>query len=292
MRTYYIYKVTNDVNGKSYIGKTSSFKQRKIRHLECLPKEDCEFHRAIQEFGQDNFTWEIIDTADSDEEAVKLERYYIKKFDTHTPNGYNMNKGGVGGHNARPVVRLSLQGDFIKRYDSAGDAKADGFLDSDVLVNCKNKSHMCKGFTFMFEDDYKRLGAKVYKKPESTSVKKIIQCDMDGNFIKEFESVTKAANELGIARTRISSALIGCSKTAGNYIFVYKEDFPIKDISKYKRNKKGRKVAQVNPETGEIIEVFDRMTEAGEKLGINYKNIQRAVDFDDRTSAGYKWISQ
>ena len=51
MRTYYIYKATNKINGKSYIGQTVDYKTRLWQHRRCYEKEDCKFHDAIREFG-------------------------------------------------------------------------------------------------------------------------------------------------------------------------------------------------------------------------------------------------
>lgn len=293
MRTYYIYKATNLVNGKCYIGQTVDLHSRIWQHQRCYEKERCDFHDAIQEFGFHNFKWDVLDSCTDKEKASDLEKYYIEKYDTFK-NGYNMTKGGNGGcfWKAKPIVRLTLSGDFVKRYDSAGETKLDGFSDSDVLLNCKNKSYTCKGFMFMFEDEYLKNGAKKYNKPASKKQKPIIQCDLNGNFVKEFKSVSNASQETDIRRTAISNVLTGNLKSAGGFLFVYKKDFPIKDIKNYKRKKKGKKVAQVDIKTGKIIEIFDRVSDAGRKLNVNYKTIHKVIDMKERTAYGYKWISQ
>lgn len=293
MRTYYIYKATNKINGKSYVGQTCDFRSRVWQHQRCYEKEDCDFHRAIKEFGFDNFSWEIIETCESEDRACELEKYYIEKFNTYR-DGYNMTKGGKGApyHNARAVVLLTLDGQYIKSYDSAMDAEIDGFHNTDVLLNCKGKRRQTKGYMFMFEDEYKSNGAKTYRKPEPNGMRSIIQCDMKGNFIHKFKSLQEAARITGANRTTISGVLSNTYKSANGYIFVYEEDFPIKDLSIYKKRKKGRKVAQVDAKSGEIIRVFDRISEAGESLGVNYKAIHKVIDKEGRTAYGYKWISQ
>lgn len=295
MRTFSIYKATDLTNDKIYIGKTSDFKRRKRDHENCYTNKDCLFHRAIKSHGKENFIWEIIDSADSLEEAYELEKKYIEKYNSYNPNGYNMTFGGAGGSmwNARPVVCLTLSGRFVKRYDSAGRAESeDGFNNVNVLLNCKGELRSCKGHMFMFEDEYIKHGAKKYEKPIPNGCRKIIQCNLSGDFIKEFPSVQEAARETGIKRTTISRVLTNTSKNAGEFIFVYKEDFPIKDISIYRRNKKGRKVAQLDPETNVVINVFERISEAGKALGVNYKTIHGVIDSPQRTAYGYKWISQ
>lgn len=293
MRTYYIYKATNKINGKSYVGQTCDFHSRVWQHQRCYEKEDCDFHRAIKEFGFDNFSWEIIETCESEDGACELEKYYIEKFNTYR-DGYNMTKGGKGApyHNAMAVVLLTLDGRYIKRYDSAMDAEIDGFNNTDVLLNCKGKRRQTKGYMFMFEDEYESNGAKTYRKPEPNGMRSIIQCDMEGNFIQKFKSLQEAARITGANRTTISGVLSNTYKSANGYIFVYEEDFPIKDLSIYKKRKKGRKIAQVDAKTREIIRVFDRISEAGESLGVNYKAIHNVIDQEGRTAYGYKWISQ
>lgn len=292
MRTYHIYKATNLINGKSYIGKTNQIRSRIWQHLRRYEKEDCLFHRELEKYGENNFSWEILDETDTEEKSIELEKKYIKQFNTIKPFGYNMNKGGVGGHNARPVVCLEFDGTYVKRYDSAGDAKMDGFNDSDILLCCKNKQQRVKDKLFMFEDEYLQNGAKTYKKPKPNGMKAIIQCDCNGNMIAEYQSVKEASEKAGILRSRISSVLTEKTKHAHGYIFVYKEDYPIKDISKYKIRIKGRKVAQVDKNTGEIIKVFERIADAGKELNINYKCIHKVIDKEDKTAYGYKWISQ
>ncbi len=291
MRTYYIYKATNKINGKSYIGQTINYKNRLWQHRRCYEKEDCKFHDAIKEFGFDNFEWEVIETCERKEEADNLERKYIELFDSYR-NGYNENKGSVGGHNAKSIVCLNLNGDFIKRYDSAADAEKDGFNNVNVLLCCKNKLKTCKNHLFMFEEDYDANGAREYIKPASTSRKKVVQCDLEGNLIARYDSVQEASEKSGANRTTISGVLSKTYKSANGFIFVYEDDFPIKDLSVYYKKKKGRKIAQVDIKSGEIIDVYERISDAGKILGVNYKGIQKVVDKPERTAFGYKWISQ
>lgn len=90
-----IYKVTNKVNGKVYIGQTiRTLEQRKWQHLDAA-KNGCKthFYNAIRKYGEDSFVFEILDEASSVQELNELERYYIAKFDS-IKNGYNMVDGG------------------------------------------------------------------------------------------------------------------------------------------------------------------------------------------------------
>lgn len=292
MRTYYIYKATNKQTGESYIGKTVDYDSRVWQHNRCYEKEDCKFHKAIQKYGHDGFDWEVLEACDDADKADSLERAYIRKYDSYR-NGYNMNQGGVGGANARAVVCLTKDGEFVKRYDSAMAAeKEDGFCNSTVLLSCKAKTRTCKGHIFMFEDEYERYGAKTYQKPKGARTRSVVQCDCSGNLVNRFNSVDEASKTTGIRRSTISGALTGTYKRAGGYIFVYSENFPIQDMERYIPRKKGRKIAQVDAKSGEIIRKFDSVADAGRWLGVDYRNIHRALDVPNRLSHGYKWISQ
>lgn len=83
MRTYYIYKATNKINGKSYVGQTVDYRSRVWQHQRCYEKENCKFHDAIKEFGFDNFDWEILKTCENKKEADQSERYYIEYYNSY-----------------------------------------------------------------------------------------------------------------------------------------------------------------------------------------------------------------
>lgn len=291
MRTYYIYKATNKTNNKSYIGQTVNYTERKWQHERCYEKENCKFHDAIKKYGTDQFDWKVLETCNTREQALKLEKYYISLYNTYQ-NGYNENKGGVGGHNSIPIVCLTYDGEFVKRYDSISDASKEGFDPTNISRSCKNPKYSSGNHIFMYEEEYESKGPRYYKKTEVSNMRSIVQCSMQGEFIQKFKSVQEASVITGANRTTISGVLTNKYKSANGFIFVYEEDFPIKDLSIYQKRKKGKRVAQVDVNTGKILKVFDRISDAGKELGVNYKGIHKVIDKPDRTAFGYKWISQ
>ena len=294
MKTYYVYKATNKLNGKSYIGQTSDFHKRVWQHIRCYEKEDCKFHRAIKKYGVEAFSWEILKQCTSDKESLELERFYIEFYNTYR-NGYNENKGGVGGHNAKSIVMLTKEGEFVKRYDSAADAKCDGFSDSNVLMCCKkeHRQQLCKGYRFMFEDEYLENGAEPYIEiPKIVHTKKVVQCDLQGNFIAEYESVQEASEKTGTHRPSLSLNLSKRYKSANGFIFVYADEYPIKDMNEYEVKRKGKKIFQLDKVSGEILNEYDSIADAGRALGKNYKAIHKVLDDENKTAYGFKWISR
>lgn len=88
-----IYKITNRVNGKIYIGQTTTpLLQRWRAHRNS--KSNCVFHKAIRKYGAENFTVEQIDIAADCDELNKKEQYWIRHYNSMRPNGYNSTTGG------------------------------------------------------------------------------------------------------------------------------------------------------------------------------------------------------
>lgn len=96
-----IYKITNLINNKAYIGRTNnfykrfrqyqySFKNRKSKHLNEY------MLRSAEKYGIDNFIFETLVIC-SLEESLDLENIYMDKFKTTDRNfGYNMRKDSLG----------------------------------------------------------------------------------------------------------------------------------------------------------------------------------------------------
>ena len=93
-----VYKATNKINGKMYIGQTvGSLDARISRHISdaLLERYDMYFHNAVRKHGKENFDWKIIAECNSLEELNKAEIEMIEKYNTFG-NGYNLTKGGEG----------------------------------------------------------------------------------------------------------------------------------------------------------------------------------------------------
>lgn len=87
----YIYKITNKVNGKVYIGQSiRPIEQRFQRHINDAVNNilDTHFARAIRKYGKENFYIELVETCDNQTELNLREQYWIRKYDSIN-NGYN-----------------------------------------------------------------------------------------------------------------------------------------------------------------------------------------------------------
>lgn len=96
---YSVYKVTNNVNGKIYIGYTSKDPEvRWIKHKSHMKRKSGSlpyFLQALRKYGPENFTWEVFYQTDSMDHALEVERQTIERFDsTNRAIGYNRSIGG------------------------------------------------------------------------------------------------------------------------------------------------------------------------------------------------------
>lgn len=109
MEKIYIYKTSNKINGKIYVGQ---------HQFASLLKDDVYLGSgkliklAIKKYGKENFSKEIITIAMSPSEADVLEKYYIEKYDATNPKiGYNLMLGGQssrGSFTKETLERMSL----------------------------------------------------------------------------------------------------------------------------------------------------------------------------------------
>lgn len=93
-----IYKITNLIDGKVYIGQTTQTIDARIREHKKRIKSgrDCPLYSAIRVFGWEAFSIEVIDKAATRTELNEKEVYWIAKYNCVTPLGYNLTKGGSG----------------------------------------------------------------------------------------------------------------------------------------------------------------------------------------------------
>ena len=91
-----VYKATNRLNGKIYIGQSQQPLQERIKgHFRFSRyKEGGAFQKAMREYGSNNFKWEVLRICDNIESLNAFEQYYILYYDSMN-SGYNRTSGGL-----------------------------------------------------------------------------------------------------------------------------------------------------------------------------------------------------
>lgn len=205
----YIYKITNSINQKQYIGKTTYPNIRWKQHLnESLNKRSSHraLYAAMQKYGRENFTFEIIEEVPEDQ-VCERECYWIQKYNTYH-DGYNETLGGDG----RSYLELPEQ-DICKFY-----------LDSHTLN--ETAAHFHHDIATIRKVLYKN-NIKILNAAEQTVLWRgdaVAQIDKTTDeIIKIFPSVTSADKAMGGNR-HVSDVCRGKRKTAYGFKWKYVKD--------------------------------------------------------------------
>lgn len=100
-----IYKITNKLNGKVYIGQSIDIDTRWRQHINA--KDNFAIHNAIKKYGEENFKFEVLLECPVDMLNV-WERDMIALYDCISPNGYNLTEGGEGGYRRSEETKIKI----------------------------------------------------------------------------------------------------------------------------------------------------------------------------------------
>lgn len=213
----YIYKITNKINGKAYVGKTTDTVQvRWEEHLRDSRRSRCAnrpLYSAIRKYGVDKFAVEVLEKVDL-ENLSERETYWIEYFHTYS-DGYNATSGGDGKvlYDYDLIAKLLRKG---RRYQEVSDIVGCCY---DTVIFVAKKYNI----------DY------IVGPPTAKPCIPVEQYDLEGHYIQSFNSCSDAARWLfenkhtrsvgREANTHIADALRGKYKTA--YGFVWKKKISV-----------------------------------------------------------------
>jgi group I intron endonuclease len=114
-----VYLITNTSNGKRYIGQTSlTLERRWFLHQH---RKSCKaLYSAINKYGAENFTIEVLFSVSTREQAGEFEIEYIERYNTKAPNGYNLTKGGEGVKALPDNIRLERNRKLLGNKNAVG----------------------------------------------------------------------------------------------------------------------------------------------------------------------------
>lgn len=177
-----IYRITNLLNNKVYIGKTQrSIKERWSEH--CKSSKCNKMFNAIKKYGKENFKIEEIYYSFDIDDLNQKEMFFISQYDS-IEKGYNLTFGGEGALHSKetrnklskilkgidrsyakkPLLRIQKDTGDIKVYDSLISAINDGFDGRSIRAVCKNErgNYSHKGYHWVYKQDYDNYTSKIY----------------------------------------------------------------------------------------------------------------------------------
>lgn len=206
----YIYCITNLINSKRYIGKTTSnIDQRFQEHCRYSRKERCNkrpLYDAMKKYGVENFIVEELEYIKDDNKLSEREIYWINELQTYGHNGYNATKGGDGTilYDHNEIVELYNLG-----YSTGQIASKLNCDISTIQKVLKSKGIKSRGLSHIVD-----------------------QFDLAGNYIQTFDSAIEAGQwvvERGLSKSKhpnhdITKCCKGVrnKKRAFGYIWKYK----------------------------------------------------------------------
>ena len=237
----YVYCITNTLNGMKYVGMTS----KTIEESKDYYGSGKYITSSIKKTGRQYFTKEIIEVCGNLEHLKEREIYWIKTLNTKHPLGYNLTDGGDGVINLceeskkRQIEKLKLYvGEKHPQYgmkrnketcEKISKALVGRKLSPEHLENVR-KANL--GNPMPFHVKQILIEANTGRSPTGETLINIrknqptcisvLQFTKNGDFIAEYFSINEAERCSGVAKSSISRCYKGELKTAGKFIWKYK----------------------------------------------------------------------
>lgn len=223
----YIYKIYNDVNNKIYVGQTSlkrptdRYSQHRSKSLHLQSDDSSILHMAMNKYGLDNFHFEVIEEVDNDL-LNEREIYWIFQFNSISPNGYNLTKGGDGSigrpskykgiprtEEVKEKIRKSWTEDRREWYSERFSGKNNPMYGKVTSEETRKKiSEATSGEkNHFFGKTHTKEAKEKISQFQNKNKKQINQIDKDTNkVVASFESLHQMSELTGFDRSWISKA--------------------------------------------------------------------------------------
>lgn len=288
---YIVYKTTNLINGKIYVGVHRTNPDVNDGYIGCgvtrkdQKKNKMGFPQAVKKYGYDNFKRETIqifpDTEEGHNAAYALEAEIVNEEFIKRKDTYNLALGGkftAYENIKKKIAQYSIDGKFIRTWDSITEAEETLGLNS-IYAALVGISKYCGEYQWRY---YEENTDDIEK--TTTKERKVYQFDLQGNLLKVWKTAVEASKEFenpNSARAAIGNCCNGRTRQSFGYYWSY--------TNKFNYMPYGTPVAKYN-DAGEFLESYTTMTEAAKANGIKgTANIIAAISGKQKHCGGYRW---
>ena len=215
-----VYKHTNKINGKIYIGQTCKVPQQRWANGEGYQKCTL-FYKAIQKYGWDNFEHEIVKKDLTHEEADNEEKFLIACFESNKPDkGYNLTSGGEGAEHSETTkqkMRDNQKGElntFFGRKHSLETIEKMKQAHTGVHPSLETRKKLSESKMGKLNPFFEKDHSEEFKDNLRKRLSKKVLCVETGMI---FNSAKEAGELLNIDSSCINKCCRGERKTAGGY---------------------------------------------------------------------------
>lgn len=232
-----IYKVTNQENGKIYIGQTiQTLRERKTKHYYKTTQEEYTTHfiNALRKYPKESFTWEIIEELETQEELNEREKYWIHYYNS-IEEGYNTKDGGetvivtdkfLEKCGSRPFYAFDLKGNKLGEFLNQREfAREHNMSKGDIYRMLHNQSYYSSGVICIDKENFTEERLQECVKNAQMKTTAFIARNIEtGEVFGPFTSKVECKKELGLKSNHISEVLTKKRKSQEGYIFQYCQD--------------------------------------------------------------------
>lgn len=264
-----IYQIKNKTNNKIYVGSSLNIKRRFSDHRRLLKNNkhhSYKLQRAYNKYGESNFEFIVLEevyfgnwagTQYKLEILSGIEQVYLDRCGAYSKNNYNISSTAIA--------------PSIKGCSKGAKALHEKYLSGDYVITKEKREKMSKSLkeSSLFQATIKRINRKKRRK--------IYQYDLNGNFVREWLSITICGKNLNIRNNRLWEALVGKRLKIREHMFSYDKK---NSMAPYKERLSDRHTyskAEIKPVLrfdleGNFITEFHSLSNASKEL-----NMRRAA---------------
>ena len=279
----YIYKITNLINGKIYIGQTNNPKRREREHFSLTPSilEDNDgkiLYNALLKYGPQNFSFEIIE--DKCENYNEKEKFWIKTLNTLIPFGYNMTEGGE----APPVFhgeQHPMATHFLNEVNEIRNLLANtklSILEIAKQTNYSDSSIRRINSGLLWYDENIIYPIRI---ENTASFKKERMENIIYDLLNSHLTQKEIATKYNVSRTTITAI------NRGQNFYQKDINYPIR-----KQDQHSKPIKMIEITTGKTFKEFPNAAEAAKYLNLSKRadsNIRACANGKIKTAYGYIW---